>query len=299
MSDVSPPPLGEAPEPQKQAEAQPEILQGANRFAPDVAEGETQAAAPRPQPSGWQSRQHEGLSSLLQSLLVVIVIALFVVTFLTQAFQIPSGSMESTLLIGDYVMVDKVHFGQGGIWHGIMPYSPIRRGDIIVFRYPINPSQHFVKRVIGLPGDRLHLKDGRLYVNGQLQDEPFAIHDENSIAPYRDNFPDITPSVMDGVLPPWRTAIATYVLNGDLVVPPDSYFAMGDNRDNSSDSRYWGFVPRENIEGRPWLIYLSIAGSPVGTEEAQAADGKLAGLMFTFRHLWEYVRWNRIMRLVK
>jgi signal peptidase I len=298
MSDISPPPPGAAPESQ-QAGAQPEILHGADRFAPDVAEGATQAAAPALEPAARQWKQQEGLTSLLQSLLAVIVVALFVVTFLTQAFQIPSGSMENTLLIGDYVMVDKVHFGQGGMWHGIMPYSPIRRGDIIVFRYPINPSQHFVKRVIGLPGDRLHLKDGKLYVNGQLQDEPFVIHDENSIAPYRDNFPDIPASVMDGALQPWRTVMPTHVRNGELVVPPNSYFAMGDNRDNSSDSRYWGFVPRENIEGRPWLIYLSLAGSPVGTEEAQASDGKLAGLMFTFRHLWEYVRWNRIMRLVK
>ncbi|HTC92646.1 MAG TPA: signal peptidase I [Terriglobales bacterium] len=297
MSDTSLPPPGNAPESQKPAGAQPEFLHGADRFAPDIAEGTTQTRASAPLP-GRQPR-HEGWMSLLQSLLVIIVIALFVVTFVTQAFQIPSGSMESTLLIGDYVMVDKVHFGQGGLWHGILPYSPIRRGDIIVFRYPINPSQHFVKRVIGLPGDRLHLKDGKLYVNGQLQDEPFAIHDENSILPYRDNFPDITPSVMDGVLPPWRTTLAAHLRNGELVVPPGSYFAMGDNRDTSYDSRYWGFVPQENIEGRPWLIYLSIAGSPVGTEEAQAADGKLAGLMFTFRHLWEYVRWNRIMRLVK
>ncbi|HZR28630.1 MAG TPA: signal peptidase I, partial [Terriglobales bacterium] len=273
MSDVSPPPLDQAPDSQTQAGTQPEILHGADRFAPDVAEGATPAVVPAAQPDR-QSRQHEGWGSLLQSLLIVIVIALFVVTFLTQAFQIPSGSMESTLLIGDYVMVDKVHFAQGDLWRGIMPYSPIRRGDIIVFKYPINPSLHYVKRVIGLPGDHVRLRDGQLYVNGQRQIEPYAIHDETSFVPYRDSFPEVPPMMMDGVPSEWRTSMTSHIRNGEIVVPPNSYFAMGDNRDNSSDSRYWGFVPRENIVGRPWLIYLSLAGGPVGTPDAQAADGK-------------------------
>ena len=142
---------------------EPEILHGPDRFLPDVATGApATAASSDPQKSGRGRKQGEGWLALLQSLVATIVIALFVVTFLTQAFQIPTESMENTLLVGDYLLVDKVHYGQMGIWHNLLPYSPVRRGDIIVFKYPINPSQHFVKRVIGLPGDHVRLMEGEV-----------------------------------------------------------------------------------------------------------------------------------------
>jgi len=293
MSDPSSPSNSstETSEPQNQPGAQPEFLHGADRFQPDIAEGAT--PAPDPQHSTRPCKQQESWLGLLQSLLVVVVIALFVVTFLIQAFQIPSGSMENTLLVGDYVMVDKVRFGEGGIWNNVLPYSPIRHGDIIVFKYPLNPSLHFVKRVIGLPGDRLRMENEKVWVNGKLLHEGYTIYQLES----HGSFP--SDSLYDHPHGSWSVQLPNFIRGNELVVPPDSYFVLGDNRDNSDDSRFWGFVPRENIEGRPWLVYFSLAGSPVGTEEAQAADGKLASLIFTVRHLWEYVRWNRVMRLVQ
>ncbi|HTD25124.1 MAG TPA: signal peptidase I [Terriglobales bacterium] len=293
MSDPSSPSNSstETSEPQNQPAAQPEFLHGADRFQPDIAEGAT--PAPDPQHSTRPRKQQESWLGLLQSLLVVVVIALFVVTFLIQAFQIPSGSMENTLLVGDYVMVDKVRFGEGGIWNNVLPYSPIWHGDIIVFKYPINPSLHYVKRVIGLPGDRVRMENKNVWVNGKLLHEGYTIYQTGG----RGSFP--SDSLYEHTNGSWTTQLPNFVRGDELVVPPGSYFVLGDNRDDSEDSRFWGFVPRENIEGRPWLVYFSFAASPVGTEEAQAADGKLAGLIFTVRHLWEYVRWNRVMRLVQ
>ncbi len=296
MTDPAIPSSPAAPQTSTAAGTEPEILHGPDCFLPGVATGAPMAdAAPgEPQRAARGGKHREGWLVLLQSLVTTIVIALFVVTFLTQAFQIPTESMENTLLVGDYLLVDKVHYGQRGIWRNLLPYSPVRRGDIIVFKYPINPSQHFVKRVIGLPGDHVRLMDGEVYVNGRRQSEPFVIRN-GSFSNYRDNFPAVQPTERDGVIPEWRRGLASHIRNDELVVPKDSYFAMGDNRDDSSDSRYWGFVPRENIVGRPWLIYFSLSA---GSDEPPVAGGKLASLIFTVRHFWEYVRWNRTMRLV-
>jgi len=185
-----------------------------------------------------------------------LVIALFVITFVVQAFQIPSGSMERTLLIGDYVLVDKVHLANGGILEGIMPYREIRRGDIVVFHYPVDPSQHFVKRAIGLPGDRVRLRDGVVFVNGKALDEGYVIHTVRSSDYYRDNFPtdrDTTGNMNSA----WRSAMARYIARGELVVPQDMYFVMGDNRDQSSDSR------SQTGNRRPAAHRLSFAQRPI------------------------------------
>ena len=263
-----------------------------------VAVGLETASQPVPlpqraaKPGRWR-RKSEGWLGLPQFLLSAIVIVLFVVTFVMQAFQIPSASMEKTLMVGDYIMVDKVHYGQGGAWQHLLPYREIKRGDIIVFRYPVNPSQHFVKRVIALPGDRLRMENKMVWVNGQQLAEQYAVYDNESHSRFP---PGLAYEQISGN---WTVQLHSVVQGNEVIVPENSYFVLGDNRDDSSDSRSWGFVPRENVVGRPWLIYFSVAGTPAGIEKAEASDGKLGSLMFTVRHLWEYVRWNRTMRLVQ
>jgi signal peptidase I len=230
----------------------------------------------------------------VQWLCSTVVLAVFVITFLAQAFQIPSESMENTLLIGDYLLVDKVHYGEGSAWKWLMPYTPIRRGDIVVFRYPVHPAQHFVKRVVGIPEDHVHLFRGTVFVNGKaLDDSRFAIHKSEQFDSYRDNFPAgnyISPEVNSS----WWVAMHNVVHQGDIVVPPGQYFVLGDNRDESLDSRYWGFVPRENIIGRPLLIYWSVQ-----RPEVTAGDGKLERLLYTLVHLPEDARWDRTFHLVR
>lgn len=252
----------------------------------DMAPALRAKAIPRRNTDDWMSG--------IQWLSSTVVLAVFVITFLAQAFQIPSQSMEKTLLIGDYLLVDKVHYAEGGIWNSLLPYSPIGRGDIIVFRYPVQPNQHFVKRVIGIPGDRVHLYRGRVFVNSKaIDDSAFAIHKSEQFDSYRDNFPAgnyISPEVNSR----WWVELHSVVHQGEIVVPPGKYFVMGDNRDESLDSRYWGFVPRENIIGRPFLIYWSVQRS-----ETAISDGKLERLLYTLVHLPEDARWDRTFRLVR
>ncbi len=227
-----------------------------------------------------------------------LVIVLFVITFLVQAFQIPSESMEQTLLIGDYLLVDKVHYARPGTWGELLPYTDIKRGDIIVFRYPVQPAQFFVKRVIGLPGDHIRLVDKRVYVNGQLMDEPYVMFQRHSFDAYRDYFPNFSAPRAD-VEERWWSEMQSAVRNGELVVPRDHYFVMGDNRDNSLDSRYWGFVPRENIVGQPLMIYWSV-GLPAGRRElTTGAGGKLWSFVSSIGRFFQDTRWERTLRLVK
>ena len=244
------------------------------------------SAKPRSEASDWLSG--------IQWLCSTLVLAIFVITFIAQAFQIPSESMENTLLIGDYLLVDKVHYGEGGPLHWLMPYREIHRGDIIVFRYPVQPTLHFVKRVVGVPGDRIHLFHGTVFVNGKaLDDSRFVLHKSERFDSYRDDFPSgnyISPEVNSS----WWIEMHKVVHEGDIVVPPRSYFVLGDNRDDSLDSRYWGFVPRENIIGRPFLIYWSVQRT-----DAMAGDGKLERLLYTLLHLPEDARWDRTFHLVR
>ncbi|HUO59753.1 MAG TPA: signal peptidase I [Candidatus Acidoferrales bacterium] len=236
----------------------------------------------------------------LQSLFVTVTIAVFVITFLVQAFTIPSESMEDTLLIGDYLLVDKVHFGGGGHWDAFMPYRPIRRGDMIVFRPPAHPEMHFVKRVIGLPGERMKLLHRRVYINGQPINEPYVVFKPSFPDPFRDNFPNGN-AVSPEMTARWHSQMKKWVENGELIVPEGMYFVMGDNRNQSSDSRYWGFVPRENVIGRPWLIYWSVAGraSDDADEDVRASDDKLSGWQQRLAADVQNLRWNRMLRLVR
>ncbi len=247
-------------------------------------------------------RRREGgrLLGTLQSLAGTIVIALFVITFIVQAFQIPSESMENTLLIGDYLLVDKVHFGQSGIWGRVLPYSGIRRGEIIVFRYPVHPSQHFVKRVIAVPGDRVRLINKRVFVNGAALKESYAVYRSPMRDEYRDDFPR-TDFLTANVEARWWREMRNLVHGGELVVPDHEYFVMGDNRDESLDSRYWGFVPRENIIGRPFLIYWSVrsADRDRGPSGESGSGDKFSDIAYAVTHLFQDTRWNRTFRLVK
>jgi signal peptidase I len=237
----------------------------------------------------------------LQSLLGTIVIAVFVITFVVQAFQIPSQSMENTLLVGDYLLVNKLCYGGRGPGDHLMPYQKIQRGDIIVFHYPVDPTQHFVKRVIGMPGDRLRMINKKVWINGKPLDEPYVrfLEPPNGRDPsslFRDNFPrlDVYAFNMEGK---WWQEMRKLVEDDQLIIPAGHYFVMGDNRDDSQDSRYWGFVPQENIIGRPLLIYWSV--KPVFMDPPPASiKGKISHFAYALTHLFEITRWNRTLRLI-
>jgi signal peptidase I len=224
---------------------------------------------------------------------VTIILLLFGTTTLLQAFVIPTGSMEDTLMIGDHLLVDKLAYAPaGGVSRHILPYTEVKRGDIIVFRYPVDISQTFVKRCIGVPGDRIHLVNKQLWLNGKPTEEPYVYHKTEYIDAYRDNFPE-DPNV--AVPEQAHDMLARHLEKGDVVVPPGEYFAMGDNRDSSLDSRYWGFVPRGNIIGKPLIIYWSY----------DAPTEALTGTPFNVQHLLDMVthfptktRWNRSLRLI-
>lgn len=233
----------------------------------------------------------------LQSLLGTVVIAVFVITFIVQAFQIPSESMMNTLLVGDYLLVNKLCYGGKGLGDHLMPYQKIARGDIVVFHYPVDPQQHFVKRVIGMPGDRLRLVNKQVWINGKVLKEPYVRFLDPPNNMFRDNFPRLdTPAVwMEGK---WWLEMRKLVEDGQLIVPQGHYFVMGDNRDNSQDSRYWGFVPRENIIGRPLLIYWSVHTSDPNRSANSTWSGKLYHFAYGIMHIFQMTRWNRTLRLV-
>lgn len=231
----------------------------------------------------------------LESLVVTVILALFGTTFLVQAFKIPSSSMEDTLLIGDHLMVDKASYAPQGGWGHVLPYRDVQRDHIIVFRYPLDPSTYFVKRVIGVPGDRIHLQDKRLFRNGVELNEPYVVHKSTHMEEFRDLFPSFpaTPAY-----PEWANKLPEYIQNGDLVVPPGRYFVLGDNRDFSADSRYWGFVPRENIIGNPLVIYWSFETSSEDYRRTSPSDyaDKLIDILF---HFPQKTRWGRMFRLIR
>ncbi len=238
------------------------------------------------------------LLDTLRSFLSVIVIALFVLTFIVQPFRIPSESMESTLMVGDFLLVNKMaESAPGNLWFWALPYREVRRGDIVVFHFPPKPSEYLVKRVIGVPGDRLRLVDGVVYLNGKAQREPYAIYRGSYPDSFRDQFP--TGAYSDpGVDARWWLQARRSLRNGELVVPADRYFVLGDNRNNSRDSRYWGFVPRENIVGRPFVIYFSVRGispldpTPLPGDRLSHGNSLLSALL-------DFARWDRMFQIVR
>ena len=219
---------------------------------------------------------HHSLLQAFQSLLFLLVIALFILTFVMQPFRIPSASMEPTLLVGDFLLVNKqIPISR---FPALAPANLIRRGDLIVFHYPADPALHLVKRVVGVPGDQLRLRDGRVLIDGRALSEPYADYLPSAADSYRDDFPrlDRADPAVDSR---WWVQMHTLVRNGELTIPPDSYFVLGDNRNNSDDSRYWGLVPRAAIVGKPFLIYFSLKEPAVS--------------------LFNFARWERTLRILR
>ncbi len=257
---------------------------------------ETQSEAP------MEDRREETLLESFASICSVLVIGLFVITFVFQNFEIPSPSMVKTLLIGDHVLVDRVTLAPPTHWAFWEPYRNIRHGDIIVFFKP-DEKLYLVKRVIGIPGDRIHLEHGVVYRNGVALKEPYATmpsddgNPNDAYFPYRDDFPSVSPAMDDDVTALWSVDLPTHIQNGDLVVPPGQYFAMGDSRLVSLDSRYWGFVPRENILGRPLFVYWSFI-TPGDQENKTAISQRLAFMGHILTHFFTQTRWSRTFHRV-
>ncbi|HUO26856.1 MAG TPA: signal peptidase I [Candidatus Aquilonibacter sp.] len=261
-----------------------------------------------------QEKPRETTVEFLASLAAVLVTGLFIITFVVQAFEIPSSSMENTLLIGDHVFVNRISFAPKTGWIGpIVPYRNVRDGDIVVFLHPDphDAGTYVVKRIMGVPGDRIHLRDGVVYRNGKALTEPYVLNDpgtgpdsqsymDTQTGPwaYRNNFPAVPPSDEYGVYPNWLVDLPSHVEGGDLVVPPGDYFAMGDHRDVSLDSRYWGFIPRENIIGRPMFIYWSFETPPDQYTKTSMAD-RLGFLAHVVLHFFDETRWGRTLRPVR
>lgn len=208
-----------------------------------------------------------------ESIVITAIIALFATTFVVQAFKIPTGSMESNLLIGDHLLVNKFVYGyHSSSWLSkLFPYKGLRRGDVIVFKYPHNPEVAYVKRLIGLPGEKVEMVGHTVYINGQPLKEPYTQY--------------IDPG----------SAFERY---GPYQVPEGKYFAMGDNRDNSQDSRFWGFVPRDHIIGKALVIYWSYETprdeylqTSVGDKARQFGD--------VFLHFFTKTRWNRTLKIIR
>lgn len=233
----------------------------------------------------------------LSSTSAVLVVGLFIITFILQAFEIPSSSMVKTLLIGDHVFVDRLTLAPKTLWAPFVHYRQPQHGDVFVFFSPIEPGLHVVKRVMGIPGDRIRLQDGFVYRNGEKLDEPYVQH-LGPRDPYRDDFPSVAPSLSNvPVSPEWHLTLASHVQNGEVVVPPGYFFAMGDNRDVSYDSRYWGFVPQENVVGRPLFIYWSF--DTPDNQYLKTSPGERVGfLTHVVVHFFDETRWSRTLHLV-
>jgi signal peptidase I len=229
------------------------------------------------------------------SLLRTVVAALFLLTFVLQPYLIPSESMEHTLLVGDFLLVNKQLYARPGVlsrW--LLPYRDVERGDIVVFHHPQPPL--LVKRVVGIPGDRLRIDDGRVSVNGVPLDEPYAAFEPAAFNPFRDDFPArvYTDPEVD---PAWWKQMQSLVRNGELVVPEGQYFVLGDNRNHSKDSRFWGFVSRQQIVARPLVIYFSVT-RPSTTDVEQAMDDRLGHDRELSARLIGFARWKRIFHVV-
>ena len=220
-----------------------------------------------------------------ESIVIAVILAFFIRTFIVQAFKIPTGSMEENLLIGDHLLVNKFALGPtaSGLERALLPFGTIRRLDIIVFKYPEEPDRDFIKRVIGLPGETVEVREKKVYINGKALDEPYAHFLQ----------PAATPSEFREV-----TSFDVRERYGPVTVPANQYFMMGDNRDNSQDSRYWGFLPRDYIKGKALVLYWSYAA---GREEYQD-DGTAAtikGLGSVFVHFFTRTRWDRMLHQVR
>jgi len=255
-----------------------------------------------------EERVEETPFEAVASICSVLVVGLFILTFLGQNFVIPSGSMEDTLLVGDHLVVDRITVAPPSQWMPLVHYREPKRGDIIVFLKPVadpdpvdgSPTYPFlVKRLVGVPGDRIHLRDGVVILNGVAQNLPKEGKEgPTSSKEFLDEFPSVPPSPEIGATEGWSVDFPNHLENGDLVVPAGKYFMMGDNRHNSLDSRYWGFVPRENIVGRPLFNYWSFK-TPDDQYEQAGIGNTLAWMGHVALHCFSDTRWRRTLNPVK
>lgn len=239
-----------------------------------------------------------GILHTLQTLLGIVVIAIFIITFTVQPFRIPSASMEPTLLVGDFLLVTK-QSPSTDTASGVFPSDRIHRGDIIVFHFPLDPSMHLVKRVVGVPGDHLKLRAGRVYINDAPLNESYAVYRPTAPDNFRDNFPRLQSADPD-IDSRWWIRMRNLIDDGELIIPAGNYFVLGDNRNDSEDSRYWGFVPRADIVGKPLLIYFSLrqASDDPLAQPANAAEPfhRHPG---TLDLVASFARWGRTFQIVR
>jgi len=234
----------------------------------------------------------------IASICSVLVVGVFILTFLGQNFVIPSGSMKDTLLVGDHLMVDRITLAPPSKWMPLVHYREPRRNDIVVFLKPGEPDMFLVKRLIGVPGDHLHLSNGIVYVNGVAQPQPpegLVSNPSGYLDAFLDQFPSLPPATEPGATDAWAANFPSHVEGGDLVVPPGKFFMMGDHRHDSLDSRYWGFVPRENIVGRPLFNYWSFETPDRQYEETSLA-AKVGWLGHVVVHFFDETRWSRTFK---
>jgi len=230
------------------------------------------------------AQQKSTLREYFESIVIAVILALFIRTFAVQAFKIPTGSMENNLLIGDHLLVNKFALGptETALERTLLPVVTIKRGDVLVFKYPVDPTRDFIKRVIGLPGETLEVKDKKVYINGKMLDEPYVHYLDASTTP---------PELRE------ETSLNLRERYGPVVVPPEQYFMMGDNRDNSADSRYWGFLRRDYIKGRALVIYWSYEAERQDYEE-DGAGATIKNLASVFIHFFTRTRWDRMFHQI-
>jgi signal peptidase I len=208
------------------------------------------------------------------------VFVFFVMTFVVQAFQIPTGSMEPTLLVGDFLLVNKLVYSHpsSAIDKAILPRRDIRRQDIVVFKFPRELNKDYVKRVIGLEGEKLEIKEKQVYINDQPIAESYKVHNDSRVF-NKNGYYHYDDAIRDNF--------------GPVVVPPGHCFVMGDNRDNSEDSRYWSFLPLDNIKGRPWVIYFSYRADRDAYTKTSFSDR-----LKKFASFLPKARWGRMLRVI-
>jgi signal peptidase I len=266
----------------------------------------TQEPLPETEPKKVEETPFEAVASICS----VLVVGLFILTFLGQNFVIPSGSMENTLLVGDHLLVDRITLAPPAHWMPLVHYREPQRGDVVVFIKPVpddvngEPQYlYLVKRLVGVPGDHIRLHDGTVYINGQPQplaktalESPTMAASEEA---FLDEFPSVAPVPEPGNLIPesWAIEFPSHVVNGELIVPPGKYFMMGDHRHDSADSRFWGFVPRENIVGRPLFNYWSFK-TPDNIYEQTGIGNKIAWLTHVLIHFFPDTRWSRTLKII-
>ncbi|HEX2444611.1 MAG TPA: signal peptidase I [Vicinamibacterales bacterium] len=225
------------------------------------------------------------LREYFESIVIAVILALFVRTWVVQAFKIPTGSMENNLLIGDHLLVNKFVVAPAGAERMVLPIGDIRRGDIVVFKYPEDPERDFIKRVIGLPGETLEVRDKKVFIDGKPIEEPYVHYLQAAGG---------------------ATEITSFDVRdryGPVTIPAGHYFAMGDNRDNSQDSRYWGFLPRSYIKGKALIIYWSYDAGPEFVRSAEAGtEGpgeSFSRVVSVATHFFTRTRWERMLKQIR